>query len=130
MKLEYFTLSDLFRWSFISSDVYHLTFTWPKSAEVAERLERPDCQTAEEEITHQLQAYHRELQGLQDTYSNCMKTIDADQPHVDVFAQGENTFRFSPYSLICACLAGFYPSIYLTETGEFISITTFSVYNR
>lgn len=74
---------------------------WPESAEVAERLERPDCQTAEEEITHQLQAYHRELQGLQDTYSNCMKTIDADQPHVDVFAQGENTFRFSPYSLIC-----------------------------
>ncbi|KAK3538902.1 hypothetical protein QTP86_020172 [Hemibagrus guttatus] len=71
----------------VTGDVYHLTFMWPENAEVAERLERPDSQTTEEEITRQLQAYHRELQGLQDTYSNCIKIIDADQPHVDVFAQ-------------------------------------------
>lgn len=71
----------------VTGDVYHLTFMWPESAEVAQRLERPDCIMAEEEIACQLQAYYREVQGLQSTYRNCLKIIDADQPHVDVFAQ-------------------------------------------
>ncbi|XP_027018590.2 adenylate kinase 8 isoform X2 [Tachysurus fulvidraco] len=68
----------------VTGDVYHVTFMWPESAEVAQRLERPDKDT---EMTRQLQAYHRELQGLQDAYSNSLKIIDADQPHVDVFGQ-------------------------------------------
>lgn len=75
---------------FMSLDVYHL---WPESAEVAERLQRPHCLMAEEEIARQLQTYRREVQGLQDTYSNCLKIINADQPHKDVFAQGVNTFN-------------------------------------
>lgn len=84
----------------MSADVYHLTFMWPESAEVAQRLERPDCIMAEEEIACQLQAYYREVQGLQSTYRNCLKIIDADQPHVDVFAQGENAFSFSSHSFL------------------------------
>lgn len=107
-----------FRCSVLSSDVYHLTFLWPESAEVAQRLERPDGPMAETEIASRLHAYHREVQGLQDTYRNCLKIINADQPHEDVFAQGENTFSFSSGSFLYACLVG----IALTETGEFISV--------
>lgn len=92
----------------MSSDVYHLTFMWPESAEVAKRLERPDCLMVEKEMARQLQAYHREVQGLQGTYRNRLKIIDADQPHVDMFAQGENTFSFSPQSFLFTCLAGIY----------------------
>lgn len=69
--------------------MYHLTFIQPESAEVAQRLERPDSVMAEEELACQLQAYHWELQGLQDTYRISMKVINADQPHEDVFAQGQ-----------------------------------------
>lgn len=105
----------------MSSDVYHVTFMWPESAEVAQRLERPDNQT---EMTHQLQAYHREVQGLQDTYCNSLKIIDADQPHVDVFGQGENNLLLlsSLFPKCMLCLSGFYSFISLTETEEVISI--------
>ncbi|KAI5613027.1 adenylate kinase 8, partial [Silurus asotus] len=71
----------------VTGDVYHLTFIWPENVEVSQRLEKPDCLMDEEEIAHQLQAYRRVAQGLQDTYCNSLKIINADQPHVDVFAQ-------------------------------------------
>ncbi|KAF5901006.1 putative ATP-dependent RNA helicase DDX31, partial [Clarias magur] len=71
----------------VTGDVYHLTFMCPESAEVARRLERPDCLMEDKQISRQLQAYHRKVQGLQDTYSYCLKIIDADQPHEDVFDQ-------------------------------------------
>lgn len=73
----------------ISLDVYHVTFMWPESAEVAQRLERPQGLTSEDVISCQLQAYHREAHALQRTYRSCLKVINADQPHIDVFAQGE-----------------------------------------
>ncbi|XP_053337255.1 adenylate kinase 8 isoform X1 [Clarias gariepinus] len=71
----------------VTGDVYHLTFMCPASAGVAQRLERPDCLMEDKEISRQLQAYHRKVQGLQDTYGYCLKIIDADQPHEDVFDQ-------------------------------------------
>ncbi|KAI4882208.1 hypothetical protein NFI96_034144, partial [Prochilodus magdalenae] len=71
----------------VTGDVYHLTFMWPESPEVAQRLERPQGLISEDVMSRQLQAYHREAHALQCTYQNCLKIIDADQPHVDVFAQ-------------------------------------------
>ncbi|XP_066510718.1 adenylate kinase 8-like [Hoplias malabaricus] len=71
----------------VTGDVYHLTFMWPDSLEVSQRLERPQGLISEEAIYHQVQAYHREAHGLQHTYESCLKIIDVDQPHVDVFAQ-------------------------------------------
>ncbi|XP_060762711.1 adenylate kinase 8 isoform X1 [Neoarius graeffei] len=71
----------------VTGDVYHVTFVCPESAEVAKRLERPDDLMSEEEMARHLQAYHREVQSLQDTYCHCLKIIDADQPHVDMFNQ-------------------------------------------
>lgn len=90
----------------MSSDVYHLTFVRPESAEVAQRLERPDCLMMEEKLALQLQVYNREVQSLQDTYHKYLKVIDADQPHEDVLAQGQNSFGVSPHSFLYACLAG------------------------
>ncbi|KAL7839846.1 hypothetical protein SRHO_G00265040 [Serrasalmus rhombeus] len=71
----------------VTGDVYHVTFMWPESAEVAQRLERPQGLNSEDVISRQLQAYHREAHALHRTYQSCLKIIDADQPHVDVFAQ-------------------------------------------
>ncbi|TSV94910.1 Adenylate kinase 8 [Bagarius yarrelli] len=74
----------------VTGDVYHLTFMPPESAEVAQRLERPECLMTEEAKARErkkIQTYHREVQGLKETYRNCLKIINADQPHVDVFAE-------------------------------------------
>uniref|UniRef100_A0AAR2KXG7 Nucleoside-diphosphate kinase n=1 Tax=Pygocentrus nattereri TaxID=42514 RepID=A0AAR2KXG7_PYGNA len=71
----------------VTGDVYHVTFMWPESAEVAQRLERPQGLNSEDVISRQLQAYHSEAHALHRTYQSCLKIIDADQPHVDVFAQ-------------------------------------------
>ncbi|XP_062873818.1 adenylate kinase 8 [Trichomycterus rosablanca] len=71
----------------VTGDVYHMTFMWPESAEVAQRLQRPQHLMTENEITRQLQTYHRDIHALQHTYNSFLKIINADQPHVDVFNQ-------------------------------------------
>lgn len=111
----------------MSPDVYHVTFVCPESAEVAKRLERPDDLMSEEEMARQLQAYHREVQSLQDTYCHCLKIIDADQPHVDMFNQGENTYLqlLSLVFPLYMCSWYLFIHFFMNETGEFISIATF-----
>ena len=42
----------------------------------------------EEEIVNRLVNYHRYIDGIQRCYSTVVKTINADQPKADVFAQG------------------------------------------
>ncbi|XP_022523359.2 adenylate kinase 8 [Astyanax mexicanus] len=71
----------------VTGDVYHVAFMRPESAEVAQRLERPQSLISEDVIYRQLQGFHREAHALQRTYKNCLKIVDADQAHVDVFAQ-------------------------------------------
>jgi hypothetical protein len=69
-------------------DVYHVTFIWPEDKEVVQRLEHQKA-VSEEQLVAQLMQHHREVHALRKTYRNCLKGIDADQPHVDVFDQGE-----------------------------------------
>ncbi|XP_071258432.1 adenylate kinase 8 isoform X2 [Salvelinus alpinus] len=67
-------------------DVYHVTFIWPEDKEVVQRLERLKA-VSEKQLVAQLMQHHREVHALRKTYRNCLKVIDADQPHVDVFDQ-------------------------------------------
>ncbi|XP_042175519.1 adenylate kinase 8 isoform X2 [Oncorhynchus tshawytscha] len=70
----------------VTGDVYHVTFIWPEDKEVVQRLERQKA-GSEEQLVAQLMQHHREVHALRKTYRNCLKGIDADQPHVDVFDQ-------------------------------------------
>ena len=67
--------------------MYHTTFDWPTSPVVQARLEEVVGNT-EEEIVNRLVNYHRYIDGIQRCYSTVVKTINADQPKADVFAQG------------------------------------------
>ncbi|XP_056113404.1 adenylate kinase 8 [Rhinichthys klamathensis goyatoka] len=87
----------------VSGDVYHVTFMWPDSEEVAQRLETPMTLMPADLIAKKLQKYHREAHALRRTYHSCLKTINADQPHVDVYSQVLNYVRTprrsaSPYT--------------------------------
>ncbi|XP_029494446.1 adenylate kinase 8 isoform X4 [Oncorhynchus nerka] len=70
----------------VTGDVYHVTFIWPEDKEVVQRLEHQKA-VSEEQLVAQLMQHHREVHALRKTYRNCLKGIDADQPHVDVFDQ-------------------------------------------
>ncbi|XP_051551866.1 adenylate kinase 8-like [Myxocyprinus asiaticus] len=74
----------------VTADVYHVTFMWPESAEVAKRLESPKTLMSVELIAKKLQEYHTEAHSLKRIYHGCLKTINADQPHIDVFSQALN----------------------------------------
>uniref|UniRef100_A0A673IN92 Uncharacterized protein n=1 Tax=Sinocyclocheilus rhinocerous TaxID=307959 RepID=A0A673IN92_9TELE len=71
----------------VTGDVYHVTFMWPESEEVAQRLETPSTLMPADLIAKKLQKFHTEAHALKRTYHSCLKTINADQPHVDVFSQ-------------------------------------------
>ncbi|XP_010898403.2 adenylate kinase 8 isoform X2 [Esox lucius] len=70
----------------ITGDIYHVTFIWPEDNEVAHRLERQTSDSEEQGVT-QLMKQHQEVTALRRTYQYCLKSIDADQPFVDVFDQ-------------------------------------------
>ncbi|XP_046904465.1 adenylate kinase 8 [Hypomesus transpacificus] len=70
----------------VTGDVYHVTFIWPEGEEVAGRLV-PEKTVLTEQCGSQLRQYHSEAHSLARIYHNCLKTIDADQPHTDVFDQ-------------------------------------------
>ena len=70
-----------------SPDVYHVTFDWPSSPDVAGRLKEATG-TSEEEIVKRLVHYHRHVDGILQCYDKGFKKFNADQPKSDVFAQG------------------------------------------
>ncbi|CAL8294614.1 unnamed protein product [Gadus morhua 'NCC'] len=70
----------------LTGDVYHQTFVWPPDPEVAERLEQ-DSGGSEEQRLARLQLYGREVAGLSTAYRHVLKTINADQPHTDVYEE-------------------------------------------
>ncbi|XP_067294945.1 adenylate kinase 8 isoform X2 [Pseudorasbora parva] len=82
----------------VTGDVYHVTFMWPESEEVAQRLETPRTLMPADLRAKKLQKYHTEAHALKRTYHSCLKTINADQPHVDVFSQVLNYVRTPRHS--------------------------------
>ena len=70
------------------SDVYHLAFMRPESEKVIRRLQPPKELLSKEQVAKKLLLYHREAHGLLRTYGSWLHFINADQPHMDVSAQG------------------------------------------
>ena len=70
-----------------SLDIYHTTFDWPSSSDVAGRLQEV-AGTTEDAIVDRLVNYHRHIDGIKTCFGKVHKTINADQPKSDVFSQG------------------------------------------
>nr|XP_014341646.1 PREDICTED: adenylate kinase 8 isoform X2 [Latimeria chalumnae] len=70
----------------LTGNVYHTTFSWPDDPDVLQRLVEADG-ISEEETMQRLLEYHRNKDGIMKSYQHVCKTINADQPQVDVFLQ-------------------------------------------
>ncbi|NWW52198.1 KAD8 kinase, partial [Pedionomus torquatus] len=64
-------------------EVYHTTFDWPSDLLVQQRLVEPE-DLSEQEISKRLLEYHRNFPGVFQIYQKVLKSINADQPSVDV----------------------------------------------
>ena len=73
-----------------ATDIYHITFDWPTNPDVVSRLEEVEG-TSEEEVVARMVQHYRFIEDISRCYSHIQKTINADQPKADVFAQGRNS---------------------------------------
>ncbi|XP_039189322.1 adenylate kinase 8-like [Crotalus tigris] len=81
----------------LTQEVYHTTFDWPVDFTVQKRLVKPE-DTSEQATARRLLENHRNMPGIVQTYQDCYKAINADQPCVDVFAQALNFVQSRPRS--------------------------------
>ncbi|KAM3832228.1 adenylate kinase 8-like [Vipera latastei] len=81
----------------LTQEVYHTTFDWPVDFTVQKRLVKPE-DTSEQATAQRLLENHRNMPGIIQTYQDCYKAINADQPCVDVFAQALNFVQSRPRS--------------------------------
>ncbi|NXI47414.1 KAD8 kinase, partial [Galbula dea] len=66
-----------------SFKVYHTTFAWPSDPAVQQRLVKPE-DLSEQEVSKKLLEYHRNFPQIFQIYQKVLKSINADQPAVDV----------------------------------------------
>ncbi|NWZ73856.1 KAD8 kinase, partial [Acrocephalus arundinaceus] len=66
-----------------SVEVFHTTFDWPSDPEVQQRLVKPE-DLSEQEVSKKLLEYHRNFPEIFHIYQKVLKSINADQPSVDV----------------------------------------------
>ncbi|XP_070610722.1 adenylate kinase 8-like [Erythrolamprus reginae] len=78
-----------------TQEVYHTTFDWPLDFNVQSRLVKPE-DSSEQATARRLLENHRNIPGIIQTYQDCHKAINADQPCVDVFAQALNFVQSRP----------------------------------
>ncbi|NWV59254.1 KAD8 kinase, partial [Malurus elegans] len=64
-------------------EVFHTTFDWPSDPVVQERLVKPE-DLSEQEVSKKLLEYHRNFPEIFHIYRKILKSINADQPSVDV----------------------------------------------
>ncbi|ELT89859.1 hypothetical protein CAPTEDRAFT_200548 [Capitella teleta] len=69
-----------------TGDIFHTTFDWPTSSDVADRLKEVPGYS-ESEITERLVIYHRHIDGILEAYKANLHTFNADQPKADVCSQ-------------------------------------------
>lgn len=69
-------------------EVFHTTFDWPSDPLVQERLVKPE-DLSEQEVSKNLLEYHRNFPDIFHIYQKVLKSINADQPSVDVLSQGK-----------------------------------------
>ncbi|XP_052525407.1 adenylate kinase 8 isoform X1 [Tympanuchus pallidicinctus] len=80
----------------LTEEVYHTTFDWPSDVQIQQRLVKPDV--TEEEMSKQLLEYHRNFPGVFQTYHKILRSINADQPCVDVISQALTYVQTQPRS--------------------------------
>ncbi|NWV54158.1 KAD8 kinase, partial [Daphoenositta chrysoptera] len=64
-------------------EVFHTTFHWPSDPLVQQRLVKPE-DLSEQEVSKKLLEYHRKFPEIFRIYQKVLKSINADQPSVDV----------------------------------------------
>ncbi|NWV10100.1 KAD8 kinase, partial [Ptilonorhynchus violaceus] len=64
-------------------EVFHTTFDWPSDPLVQQRLVKPE-DLSEQEVSKKLLEYHRNFPEIFHVYQKVLKSINADQPSVDV----------------------------------------------
>ena len=80
------------------SDVYHLVFNPPKSADIADRLtEEPGG--IEKNMHSKLSNYHRHADSVLSCYRGIARKFNADQPIQDLFTQSECAAIIVSFSL-------------------------------
>ncbi|XP_054249232.1 adenylate kinase 8 [Indicator indicator] len=70
----------------VTEEVYHTTFDWPSDPLVQQRLVKPE-DLSEQEVSKNLLEYHRNFPDIFQIYHKVLKSINADQPSVDVLSQ-------------------------------------------
>ncbi|XP_032933050.1 adenylate kinase 8 isoform X7 [Catharus ustulatus] len=70
----------------LTQEVFHTTFDWPSDPLVQERLVKPE-DLSEQEVSKNLLEYHRNFPDIFHIYQKVLKSINADQPSVDVLSQ-------------------------------------------
>lgn len=86
-------------------EVYHTTFDWPSDELVQQRLVKPE-DLSEEETSRKLLEYHRNFPGVFQIYQKILKSINADQPCMDVLSQGKYVPLWQIWWLINSYLKG------------------------
>ncbi|XP_059684788.1 adenylate kinase 8 isoform X3 [Gavia stellata] len=69
-----------------TEEVYHTTFDWPSDPLVQQRLVKPE-DLSEHKMSKKLLEYHRNFPEVFQTYKKVLKSINADQPSMDVLSQ-------------------------------------------
>ncbi|XP_039576189.1 adenylate kinase 8 isoform X3 [Passer montanus] len=70
----------------LTQEVFHTTFDWPSDPQVQQRLVKPE-DLSEQEVSRKLLEYHRNFPEIFHIYQKVLKSINADQPSVDVLSQ-------------------------------------------
>ncbi|XP_068067274.1 adenylate kinase 8 isoform X4 [Anomalospiza imberbis] len=70
----------------LTQEVFHTTFDWPSDPLVQQRLVKPE-DLSEQEVSKKLLEYHRNFPEIFHIYQKVLKSINADQPSVDVLSQ-------------------------------------------
>ncbi|NWH73198.1 KAD8 kinase, partial [Piaya cayana] len=70
----------------VTEEVYHTTFNWPSDPLVQQRLVAPE-DLSEQEMSKKLLEYQRNFPEVFRIYQKVLKSIDANQPSVDVLSQ-------------------------------------------
>ncbi|XP_035197658.1 adenylate kinase 8 isoform X3 [Oxyura jamaicensis] len=91
-----------------TEEVYHTTFDWPSDPVIQQRLVKPE-DLSEQEMSKKLLEYHRNFPGVFQIYQKVLKSVNADQPCMDVLSQAltyvqtrhRSAAPFTPRILFC-----------------------------
>ncbi|KFP84852.1 Adenylate kinase 8, partial [Acanthisitta chloris] len=92
----------------LTQEVYHTAFEWPSDPLVQQRLVEPE-DLSEQEVATKMLEYHRNFPDIFQNYQKVLKSINVDQPSIDVLSQvltfvqtrRQSAAPFTPRILFC-----------------------------